>query len=936
MIIIFILIGLLIGAIVAEIPGAIIGAGFGLLLGFYFQLKQKLERLVTQHNTLQKNFTTLSQHYQKHQFDINQTQAPKATSEPTEESSLSDPEAKSIKSHPTVTTVRPSESSQPTVVDNNSLKNTNDSTEATLSNVPSALKQESRSKQASRSVKEQQKDPLEKAISALFNFFTTGNPIVKVASIVLFFGVAFLLKYAAENDYFPIHWRFICVAIAAIGLLVWGIRLPVKQRSYALVIQGTAIGILYLTIYASSSLYPLLPLTLAFFLLLLVSIVSAFLAIKQDAPSLAIVAVIGGFLAPILTSSGSNAYIKLFSYYAVLNLGILIISLYRSWRFLCWLGFMFTFVIGSLWGYQSYRPEFFSSTEPFLIFHVLLYILIPILFLRLKKLPSLPFVQSTIVFGLPTISFVLQLSLVNHLPHGDSWSALGWSIIYYIASGVIYFMQQKSLAQSRILFISYLAIGTTFFSLFLLFLFSRDVTSVLWALEAAGLTWIGIRQKEWLPKVAGLLLILLSYMLFIEQSNAQLSTRLFVNNQYISALLITVATAAMGFFYYQIKDSLHFNYEIILPRSMLAISCVFIFTVGFIELHRLALTQYLSIGFLLYSTLLAILYRAIGYKLSWPDLSRLSLLLLPIMVSIIAVTFLHNAYHSPLYDYGYVAYPLAIFIIFTFAKNFLLQALVTDGFYRMIQTTLLVSVSFVLTWAIAVFAKGLSSNGDWYPIIFGLVPAVILLSCFTITSRMNAQTPEYKVLTLGQTLHMLYLILWLIATSFSKLHPDNIHFISVLNPLDITQIFVLFLCIKSYKATWNNGNPYFDSQKVFYIAYVSGFFLITLLVARSYHHISGVPFTFSSLFSEPCFQLTISILWSILAVVIMFFSKKRQSRQLWVLGALLLGAILLKLIAFDMADSGTLARIISFLVVGAIMLGIGYFTPMPPKKDIKD
>ena len=109
-----------------------------------------------------------------------------------------------------------------------------------------------------------------------------------------------------------------------------------------------------------------------------------------------------------------------------------------------------------------------------------------------------------------------------------------------------------------------------------------------------------------------------------------------------------------------------------------------------------------------------------------------------------------------------------------------------------------------------------------------------------------------------------------------------------------------------------------------------------MLVVRSYHHFTGVAFNFNALFSEPGFQLTISILWSILAVVIMFFSKKRQSRQLWVLGALLLGAILLKLIAFDMADSGTLARIISFLVVGAIMLGIGYFTPMPPKKDIKD
>ena len=47
------------------------------------------------------------------------------------------------------------------------------------------------------------------------------------------------------------------------------------------------------------------------------------LALLQNSQALAVLAVSGGFLAPILTSTGSGNYVALFSYYAVINAGIL-------------------------------------------------------------------------------------------------------------------------------------------------------------------------------------------------------------------------------------------------------------------------------------------------------------------------------------------------------------------------------------------------------------------------------------------------------------------------------------------------------------------------------------------------------------------------------------------------------------------------------------
>src|SRR5262249_31100568 len=194
-----------------------------------------------------------------------------------------------------------------------------------------------------------------------------GNTVVRVGVVVLFFGVAFLLKYAYEHTHVPLELRLIGVALGAVVLLIFGWRLRHARPGYALSLQGGGVGLLYLTIFAAFRLYSLLPPGPAFILLIAVAAFSAALAILQDSLALAAVGVAGGFLAPILASTGQGSHVMLFSYYLVLNLGIVAIALYKSWRPLNLLGFAFTFVIGTFWGVTRYQPEQFGSTEPFLV-----------------------------------------------------------------------------------------------------------------------------------------------------------------------------------------------------------------------------------------------------------------------------------------------------------------------------------------------------------------------------------------------------------------------------------------------------------------------------------------------------------------------------------------------------------------------------------------
>ena len=82
---------------------------------------------------------------------------------------------------------------------------------------------------------------------------------MRVGVIVLFFGVAFLLKFASEHIEIPIEARLIGVAIGALVMLAIGWRLRLSRPGYGLILQGGAIGVLYLTVFAAFRLYQLLP-----------------------------------------------------------------------------------------------------------------------------------------------------------------------------------------------------------------------------------------------------------------------------------------------------------------------------------------------------------------------------------------------------------------------------------------------------------------------------------------------------------------------------------------------------------------------------------------------------------------------------------------------------------------------------------------------------
>ena len=266
----------------------------------------------------------------------------------------------------------------------------------------------------------------------LRNYFTKGNLLVRIGGIILFFGLAFLAKYAAEYSTISMQTRLIFIALTAIALIVLGWKLRNKDGIYGQVLQGLGIAIFYLVIYVASKFYALLSFDIAFILMLMTVVSGSILAVIEKSQPLAVFSTIGGFIVPILVASNDGSHVVLFSYYALLNLAIFIQAWYHSWRLLNILGFVFTFVIAGIWGVLRYNAELFVTTEPFLILFFMMYLTVSILFTFKHSFKPKNLIDGTLVFGLPMVVFPLQLNLVQNFEYAQAISAIILGALYLI------------------------------------------------------------------------------------------------------------------------------------------------------------------------------------------------------------------------------------------------------------------------------------------------------------------------------------------------------------------------------------------------------------------------------------------------------------------------------------------------------------------------
>ena len=102
------------------------------------------------------------------------------------------------------------------------------------------------------------------------------------------------------------------------------------------------------------------------------------------------------------------------------------------------------------------------------------------------------------------------------------------------------------------------------------------------------------------------------------------------------------------------------------------------------------------------------------------------------------------------------------------------------------------------------------------------------------------------------------------------------------------------------------------------------------VVIRAAHHWGHVPWRLSSLLASKPLQAALTLTWTLTALALMYIATKHKLRPLWMLGAALLAAVVIKLFVVDLGALSGLPRVVAFLGVGALLLVIGFLSPLPP------
>lgn len=761
-------------------------------------------------------------------------------------------------------------------------------------------------------------------------FFSGENMLVKLGVVILFFGVSFLVKYAALRGLFPIELRLASAALGGCALLSVGWRVRSRRQVYAQVIQGGGIAILYLTTYAAMRLYHLVPTAAGFALLVAVCALSAILAIRQDSRSLAMMGSAGGFMAPELASIGSGNPAMLFSYYAVLNIGILVIARKRAWRELNLLGFVGTFIISALWGGRFYTPQYLLTVEPFLVIFFAIYALLPVLYARQQPTTLDGYIDCTLVFGTPIITFAFQAALVRQYEYGLAWSALAAGIFYVTAAGRLFRDEPERM---RSLAEAFLAMGTLFCTLAIPMAFDGRWTSAAWSIEGAALVWTGLRQDRRLARLFGYLLLIGSGIVFLADSGWHSGPWPVANSFYIGCLLVCSGALFTARQLSLIRCRL-VSEESYAEPLLFAWGMLWWYASGLHEIgeHSLSsITFGAAVTFIAASSYLCNLLKQ---RLDWQLLEWPALGLLPAIACLALLQRIDGSVYPSAHG-GWFAWPLAIAAWYLILNSNRHRKPELPTMVHAVPFWLLtLLVSWELSGRISHHLPGMET---WSLCIWGVVPAlmVLLISRHGLSLPWPVEENHATYLGLGSAPLALAAWVWLLCANLSQpCNPWPLTYLPLVNPLDCTTLLVLLSLACWHRAARSSllelTRMVPEQEFIFSIA-ATVFIWLNAVILRSIHHWCGVSFTPHALFASLTVQTTLSIFWSLLALTAMTIATRNGVRRIWLGGAGLLGAVVVKLFLVDLAGHGSIARIVSFVSVGLLILVIGWFAPVPPR-----
>ncbi len=578
--------------------------------------------------------------------------------------------------------------------------------------------------------------------------------------------------------------------------------------------------------------------------------------------------------------------------------------------------------------------------------------MISILFSRNQPPKLKGYVDGTLVFGLPVVAFSLQVPLVEVYHYGLAWSALFIGIYYFSLSFWLKKNQQKNY---QLLAESFFAFGLIFVSLVIPFVFDSEWTAASWAMEGAGLIWIGVKQQRWFAKYLGILVQFIGSIIFLSDINFYQDSTRFFDAQLMGIIFVAIG-AIFSAYQFLRNQNYHLSVERILDRVFLVAGLLWWYLGWFFVIARYFDSASEMHYLVLFLSITGIAFFALEKRYRWADLSQIGWVSLALFS---LLTLQQTSSHNHLLGWQNISAWSVYFLSFygilywrdkqvssvdelsslqdeakqrfnapskivPIALNYLHFAIGLMLFYvcaNEFEWFLRQQSLLGTTWGIALF--GLMLSG-WLYLVAGLTQ----LSKIAIWP-MTSQPKVYYGWLNGFLL--IFALAWALFENFSHNAAVNYSpYIPLLNPLDLTLILLCWLFI----AAIQQFLPVYPNIKITHWKIFAGGFVfiwLNIILLRSLNSWADESYRLLNWQHSVLVQTSLSIFWTIIAMTITIFASKNEKRQLWFVGTGLIGITVIKLFTIDLGNSSSVERIVSFIVVGLLLLIMGYFSPLPAK-----
>lgn len=800
---------------------------------------------------------------------------------------------------------------------------------------------------------------IEKLFGRARDWLLGGNTIVRAGIVILFLGLVFLVRFAAMAGLFPIELRLALVAGVGVTLLAIGLKKRTDRPPFALSLQGAGIAVLYLTVFAAARGYGIVPPLAAFALMILFAALGCALAVMQNSLAMAFIAFAGGFAVPVLVGGESETPLGLFAYMTVLNLAIFGVAWKKSWRALNLLGFVATFALASAWGFSAYEARHYALCQGFLIVSMAIYLATALLYAHNTPGKLGNYADSTLLFGTALAGFGLQAALVRGVPFGAAWSALGFGAVYIAVTAVT---TRWAKSEMRLLNECLLAIGIGFVTLAVPLALDMRWTSSVWALEGAGAFWVGARQARWVPRFFGLLLQALAALLTFAAIGPTISAIPLANGGFLQPMLVALP---MLFTAWMMRNPLEHSGSALAKgyaRAEWGLRQLW-FLAGFaflciaigIEAERAApvatmgdlpvavLAPHLQTYVVLIAILAVMAFAdRFGERRDWTVARWPGRLSLPLLAFGLLIAIAEGRHMLILPDLPCWVAAIGLHVWL------LRRQPVSRWTHAMHVGGVLLATAIVADWLWLGIERGDLWDTSWAGVSY-LVSATAILFVLVRWAGRAARASEntcfawpldpyakaywwHGALVIALLVYGGALVTCLVAEGVT----DPLRYIPVLNPVDLSALLALGALalwrhmLQAAELPGDMARALAGRAGLAALA-VLAFIIANTIWLRTAHHLLGIAWDAQALGGSQVVQSGYSILWTLIAMGLMFMARKRTERLPWLAGAVLLAVVVAKLALLDMSRIEGLARIVAFIAVGVLMLLIGYFVPIPPR-----